>query len=128
MAVFVWVIATLVTLPLLSWYVCFWIYIKRKKNKKNAIRFASDWSTVLFIASVHFILLEIFGRSFLFIVLGVVVLIAIGFTWLHWYVSEDIHIRKLIRGIWRLNFIVFFLLHVSLFFVGLFVSIIRLNS
>lgn len=128
MEIFAWFIATLVTLPLLSWYFFYWIYMKRKKERKRAIRFASDWSTVLFIASVHFILSEIFGRSLLLFLLALIVIIAISFTWLHWYISEDIHIRKLVKGIWRFNFIVFFVLHVALFFIGLVMNIVRVNS
>ncbi|WP_062048542.1 DUF3397 domain-containing protein [Bacillus sp. JCM 19034] len=116
MQLFAWFIATLVTLPIVSWYFLYWIYMKRKKDRKKAIRFASDWSTILFIASVHFILSEIFGHSLLLLLLAVIVIIAISFTWLHWYVSGDIQIRKLVRGIWRFNFYCFFYFYISHYF------------
>ncbi|KMK77108.1 DUF3397 domain-containing protein [Alkalihalobacillus pseudalcaliphilus] len=106
--------ATLATLPILAWYGIYITSVKRFKNKKRAIRLASDFSAVWFVVSVYFISYEIWSRSFFWFISLTVVLIAMIFTWVYWRVANDLVISKLFRGILRMNFIVFFLLYVVL--------------
>ncbi len=114
-----WLIATIVTLPLLGWYLIYIISVKMNKNKSKSIRLASDWSMILFMAAVYFIIYELWGRSFLWIILAIFFFIALLFTWMHWKVSDDIHVRKLFKGIWRFNFILFLLVYLILSSYGL---------
>ncbi|ARK31104.1 DUF3397 domain-containing protein [Halalkalibacter krulwichiae] len=114
-----WVIATIVTIPLLGWYVIYIANVKISKNKKKSIRRASDWTTVLFMIAVYFIMLELWAKSFLWIILALFFFIALIFTWIHWKLSGDIHIGKLFRGIWRFNFLLFFILYLLLCGFGL---------
>lgn len=114
-----WLVATIVTLPLLGWYVIYITTVKMTKNKRTSIRFASDWSTILFMAAVYFIIFEIWGFSFHWVILAVFFLIALLFTLMHWRVSGDIHIRKLFKGIWRFNFILFLVTYLILSSYGL---------
>lgn len=116
MSIITWFIATVVTFPLFGWYLLYIVKVKRTKNKRKSVRFASDWSTILFMASVYFIIYELWQQSLLLVVIAIFLLISMIFTWLHWYLSGDIHTGKLVKGIWRFNFIIFFCLH--LFLVG----------
>lgn len=123
-SVFAWFVATIVTLPLLGWYLIYIIMVKITKNKSKSIRRASDWSAILFMAAVYFILYELWDRSFLWMIFSVFFLLALLFTWMHWRVSGDIHTRKLLRGIWRLNFMLFLFFYLLLSSYGLITRII----
>ncbi|GAE24139.1 hypothetical protein JCM9140_48 [Halalkalibacter wakoensis JCM 9140] len=117
------VIATIVTIPLLGWYFIYIVNVKVTKNKSKAIRLASDWTTLLFMVAVYFIMAELWGQSFIWIILAVFFFISIIVTWMHWKVSGDIQTRKLFKGIWRFNFLFFLILYFLLSGYGL-ISII----
>lgn len=112
-------LATIITLPLLGWYLIYIVTVKITKNKPNSIRLASDGSTIFFMAAVYFILYELWGRSFLWVIFALFFFIAFCFTIAHWRVSGDIHTRKLMKGIWRLNFMIFFVSYLILSTYGL---------
>ncbi|GAE33846.1 DUF3397 domain-containing protein [Halalkalibacter akibai] len=114
-----WVIATIVTIPLIGWYIIYITTVKISKNKSKSIRLASDWTTVLFMAAVYFIMVELWEKSFFWIILALFFFIAILFTWIHWKLSGDIETSKLFRGIWRFNFLLFFVVYLLLFSYGL---------
>ncbi|KGA97023.1 hypothetical protein AJ85_06875 [Alkalihalobacillus alcalophilus ATCC 27647 = CGMCC 1.3604] len=116
---FSWVFATFATLPILAWYVIYIFTVKRIKNKKRAIRLASDFSAIWFIISVYFISFEIWSRSFFWFICLTVIMIAMIVTWIHWRVSGDLVVSKLFRGILRMNFLIFFLLYILLSGYGL---------
>ncbi|MFV8827045.1 DUF3397 domain-containing protein [Alkalihalobacterium sp. APHAB7] len=111
---FAWFIATVVTLPIVGWYLVYIITVKITKKKSYSIRLAADISLVFFILAVYFISYEIWKQSFLWIILIVFFAVAICFTIIHWKVAKDVHLVRLFRGIWRFNFILFFLAYILL--------------
>ncbi|MCA0987971.1 DUF3397 domain-containing protein [Guptibacillus algicola] len=117
--VLIGIVATAVTAPLLAWYIVYIITVKVTKKKKYSIRLATDLSTLFFILSVHFICVELFQRSYLWIIFILMLIIAVAFTVLHWKTKEDISIRKVMKGAWRFNFLVFSTGYVLLLLIGL---------
>lgn len=117
-------LATVVTVPILGWYLIYIITVKATKNKPKSIRLASDGSAVFFIAAVYFISYELWGRSFLGVILALFFLLAFFFTIAHWKISGDIYTTKLLKGIWRLNFMIFFFIYIVLSAYGLMSRII----
>jgi succinate dehydrogenase hydrophobic anchor subunit len=119
-----WVIATIVTIPLLGWYIIYIISVKASKNKSKSIRRASDWTTVLFMIAVYFIIVELWAKSFLWVILAIFFFVALIFTFIHWRLSGDIHVGKLFKGIWRFNFLLFFMIYLFLSGFGLVLRIL----
>lgn len=117
--VFAWIIATFITLPILFFYLVYLVAVKVNKNKKRSFRLAVDSSTLFFIISIHFLIKEIWGIPTFWIIIIVMLMIAICFTVIHWKLAEDIHLGKLVRGIWRFHFLLFFTLYVFLSVFGL---------
>jgi hypothetical protein len=122
-----WLLATLITLPLLAFYLMYIITVKTIKNKKIAIKRSVDLSTILFIVAVYFIAYEIWSISLFWFVLITIISVAIIFTIIHWKYSNDIHLSKLLKGIWRLNFILFFLVYIILSIYGLLLRISQMS-
>ncbi len=104
---FAWFLATLITAPLLGWYGFYITTVKLTRDKGRAVRFASDWTTIFLIAAVYFIMYELWSRSFLAIILLLMISIAIAVTIFYWKIADELYIFKLFRAIWRLYFLVF---------------------
>ena len=114
-----WIVATAVTAPLLAWYLVYIITVKMTRKKKFSFRLAVDLSTIFFILSVHFILIELVGQSFLWVILLMIIGAAGAFTILHWKTKDDIQIHKVIKGAWRFNFLLFSTGYIVLLLIGL---------
>ncbi|MBU8907122.1 DUF3397 domain-containing protein [Desertibacillus haloalkaliphilus] len=117
-----WLMATVITLPLFGWYLVYLFTVKLTRKKSKAIRVASDVSTLFLICAVYFIMYELWGQSFLWLLMIIILMVAIVFTLLHWKLSDDIHMVRLIRGIWRFNFLLFAIGYVCLSVYGLVIS------
>jgi hypothetical protein len=122
-----WFLATFVTLPILAFYLIYIVCVKTTRNKKRSFKLAVDLSTILFIISVHFIVYEIWEVSLFGFILLLILIIAIIFTIIHWKIAEDIQLSKLLRGIWRFNFLLFFLIYFLLSIYGLFIRVISIQ-
>jgi hypothetical protein len=113
------IIATMVTLPILTYLIIFLIAKKVTGNKKSALKIAADGSTLFFIFSVHYIVYEIWQQSYLWVIIIIMLVIAILLTFIYRTVYEDIDLMKLLKGIWRMNFVLFVLVYTVLFTYGL---------
>lgn len=116
--------ATIITLPVIGWLI-FYIIMKLITNdNKKSFFFAVNISTFLLIFSVHFIAKEIWGQSFLGIILAVLIGIAMVFVFLHWKFRQEIQFRRVMRGFWRFSFLLFFSAYIILVIAGLVNSVL----
>lgn len=118
-----WMVATFVTLPIFAFYLVYIVTVKTTKNKKKSIKLAVDISASFFIIAVYFIAYEIWSQSLLLVMIISMILVAMIFTVVHWKISEDIHLGKLLKGIWRFNFLLYVFAYILLSVYGLFISI-----
>lgn len=121
--VLAWVLATMVTMPIIVFYLIYLITVKTTKDKKISLKLAVDLSGIFFIVAVYTIAFEIWSLSLFWLILIIILSVAIIFTFIHWKISEDIHLTKLLKGIWRFNFLLFFITYLLLSVYGLFVRI-----
>ncbi|OZM58497.1 hypothetical protein CIB95_02715 [Lottiidibacillus patelloidae] len=113
------VLATIVTIPFIGFALAFFISSKILLDNKRAVKIAADASTILFMISVHFIIYEIWQQSFLWLILIVILVTAIAMALLQRSLYDDIHILKILKGTWRVNFLLFVLCYLVLFTYGL---------
>jgi hypothetical protein len=123
-ALFSGLLATIVTIPFLGFAIIYFVSTKMIEDKKRSIKLAADGSTIIFIISVHFIVHEIWQQSYLWLILIVILVTAIAMAFLQRSLYEDIHVLKLVKGIWRVNFLLFVLVYILLFTYGLTTRII----
>ena len=88
-------------------------------NNRKSVHRALDYTTILFIISVHFLIETIWGKSLSWLIILIMILIAMVFVFIHWKVKEEIVLRKVLKGFWRFNFILFLLAYISLTLYGL---------
>ncbi|MBU9720453.1 MULTISPECIES: DUF3397 domain-containing protein [Bacillaceae] len=120
--VFVFIAATLVTVPLLGLYLVYLVAVKSTRNKLFSIKLAVDCTTLLFMIAVYFIILQIWNLSLTWLFILFFLLSGIIFTFVHWKLYEDINIQKVMKGVWRFQFFVFFFLYFVLIFLGVIVT------
>lgn len=117
------IIAAFVTIPLLGYLVVFIVCKQVIKQHKKSVHIALDVSTLLFIISVHFLILAIFEQSFLWVIILFLLVLAIIFVLLHWKIKHEINIPLVFKGFWRFNFLLFFTAYIVLTVLGLIQSV-----
>ncbi|WP_286231407.1 DUF3397 domain-containing protein [Neobacillus mesonae] len=113
------VITLLFSMPMIGFLFIFFIYKLVSKNTRKSVHKALDYTTILFIISVHFLIKTIWGHSLLGMILLFIIMIAMVFVIVHWKVKGEIDFKKVMKGFWRFNFIFFFLAYISLTVFGL---------
>lgn len=111
--------ATLVTLPLVGYLLMFIFSKQLTKNHKRSVQRAIDFSTLLLIISNHFLIVVIWGKSFLWLILLILITLAIIFVLYHWKVRQEIEYTRVFKGYWRMNFLLFFFSYVVLIIYGI---------
>ncbi|MCA1041085.1 DUF3397 domain-containing protein [Bacillus infantis] len=117
------VAATLVTVPLLGYLIVFIISKQITGSHKKSVRIALDCSTFLLILSVHFLILAIWERSYLWIIVLFMLFAAVIFTVIHWKIKQEINFQLIFKGFWRFNFLLFFSAYIVLLILGVFQSV-----
>ncbi|CAH2713365.1 hypothetical protein BACCIP111895_00500 [Neobacillus rhizosphaerae] len=113
------VLTVFFTLPFTGSILVYFFIKLMTKNTRKSIHKALDYTTILYIISVHFLIVTIWGKSLFWLIILIMILIAMMFVLVHWKVKEEIDLKKVMKGFWRFNFIVFFLTYISLTLYGI---------
>lgn len=113
-----WVVATLVTLPIIGYIIVFIVAKKWTKNHRRSVQMAMDLSTIFFIVSVHYLILAIWDKHLFWMILLMVLAIACSVVVVHYKMNQEIVFEKVLKGFWRLNFMCFFCVYSFLFIYG----------
>ncbi|WP_210363720.1 DUF3397 domain-containing protein [Bacillus sp. REN3] len=113
-------IAAIITVPLLGYLAVFIISKQLTGNHRRSVSLAIDFSTILLVLSVHFLIFTIWNKSFLWLIVLVLLTIAALFVLIHWKLKGEIVLPKVFKGYWRFNFLLFFSAYIILIMFGLF--------
>jgi len=111
--------ATLITLPLVGYLLIFILNKQITKNHKRSVQRAIDFSTLLLIISNHFLIVVIWGESFLWLIFLILIVLALVFVLYHWKVRQEIEYSRVFKGYWRMNFLLFFFSYLVLIIFGI---------
>jgi hypothetical protein len=117
--VFSSLIATLVTIPLLGYLAVFIISKQITKKHKRSVHIALDVSTLFFILAVHYLIVVIWDKSYLWMIVLSLLITAVTFIIMHWRIKQEINLRALFKGFWRFNFLLYFTAYIVLMLIGL---------
>ncbi|MEC1892659.1 DUF3397 domain-containing protein [Cytobacillus firmus] len=112
-------IATLVTLPLLGYLAVFVISKQITKKHKKSVHIALDVSTFLFILAVHYLIIVIWDKSYLWMIILSLLIAAVFFIIIQWRIKQEINIRVFFKGFWRFNFLLYLTAYIILMIIGL---------
>lgn len=107
------------TLPFLGTILVFIVLKFITKNVRKSLHRALDYTAILFIISVHFLIVTIWGKSLFWVIILIIIMFAMVFVCVHWKVKEEIVLGKVLKGVWRFSFLFFFLTYITLTLYGL---------
>ena|SRR5690625_2610620 len=111
------IIAILATVPVLTFLILFFIFKAQTKNTTRSIQLAADFSAIFFIIAVSALFYILFENHYIpWIVIGylIVLLIVLVYQFTN---QEELLIKKSFRIVWRIGFMIMFVLYILLFFV-----------
>jgi hypothetical protein len=109
--------------PFLGYLTAFILMKQISGNHRKAVNTALNITTFLLIISVHFIILVIWDKPFIWVLL-LMILTGTGIlSIVHWRIREEIIFRKVIKGGWRLSFLIFSTAYIILLVYGIASSI-----
>jgi hypothetical protein len=117
------VFATFVTVPIIGYFVVFVIAKQMTKKHRKSVHIALDTTTILFILSVHYLIVTIWEFSLLWLILILIIAMAILSLLIQYKLNEEVDYKKVFRGFWRFNFLLFFSAYIILICVGIFISV-----
>ncbi|WP_160720172.1 DUF3397 domain-containing protein [Bacillus sp. USDA818B3_A] len=106
-------------IPILGTILVFTVIKITLKTTKKALHRALDYTTILYIISVHFLIITLWEKSFFWLIILVMLMIAMVFVFVHWKVKQEIIVKRVWKGYWRFNFILFFFAYFLLTLYGL---------
>lgn len=112
-------VAALITVPMIGYLAVFIISKQITGNHRRSVNCAIDFSTFLLVLSVHFLIITIWERSYFWLILLVLLVLAALFVWIHWKFKKEIVLPKVFKGFWRFNFLLFFTVYIILVLFGL---------
>ncbi|NGP44353.1 DUF3397 domain-containing protein [Bacillaceae bacterium SIJ1] len=109
-------------------FVLLWFILRKRVGNRKAFFLTVDLTTILFIFSVHFLLMDLLRISLFWFLVIVICLIIAGFVIRQWRLGERIELWKALRSTWRLSFLIFATGYWLLLFIGVVIHIVALFS
>ncbi|WP_462409177.1 DUF3397 domain-containing protein [Neobacillus sp. Marseille-QA0830] len=113
------ILSVLFTMPFLGFFLVLFIFQLATKNIRKSIHKALDYSTILFIIAVYFLMETIWHRSFTWLIFLIMIVTAMVLVIMNWKVKQEITFKRVWKGFWRFNFILFFTAYIALTVFGL---------
>lgn len=96
-----------IAFPFLLWLFLFFLLRCFIKDTKRAFHWSVDITTVFAVLSVEAVMSVIWHRHFSWWLLFAFCMIAGLYTYTEWKRRENVAPRKLLKGVWRITFIIF---------------------
>ncbi|MEN2766549.1 DUF3397 domain-containing protein [Ornithinibacillus xuwenensis] len=113
------ILAFLITLPIFSTIVVYYILKYIYGNPIRAFHKAINWTTVLYILAVNTMLTYLFESFFIGDIFVVMLLILTFLIVNQWKRNTEIDYGRAFKLLWRLSFLLFFILYIILVVYGI---------
>ncbi|WP_433749489.1 DUF3397 domain-containing protein [Falsibacillus pallidus] len=111
--------AVFIIMPFLGYLAAFILIKQFSKNHKKAVSSAIDLTTFLLFLSVHYTIVAIWRESYMWLLFLFALSIGVVFVIVYWKAKGEIIFTKVLKGYWRLNFVIFFIAYIILLIYGL---------
>ncbi|GAK04061.1 hypothetical protein JCM19037_2433 [Geomicrobium sp. JCM 19037] len=113
-----YMITVLLTFPLLIFLILSVLFKRWPQTEKQAIRLAADITTPLFLGAVSFLWFEVWSAGSYWVFVTILLLVGAMFTYYYAKVYEELQPKKLVKGLWRLLFILVMPIYLVVFTYG----------
>ncbi|GFN30382.1 DUF3397 domain-containing protein [Paenibacillus xylaniclasticus] len=112
--------AYLAVIPVVPFFLIYWIYGSISNNRKKAFGLAMDVTTVLLIGCVAVLFDFIFGSKFGFYLIILILLLLGGLIGnLQFRKRGEVDTKKIVRAVWRIGFLFMSVLYVLFMFISI---------
>jgi hypothetical protein len=118
-------IAACVIMPVIVYMTVYTLSRQRFKNNKKAVRLSADVTTLFLIMAVHYAVIALFERSYLWIIMIILILLASIVLFMHYKVREEVNLKRVFTGFWRASFLLFSIGYFLLAVIGIAERIIK---
>ncbi len=112
-------IAACVIMPVIVYMAVYTLSRQKFKNNKKAVRLSADVTTFFLIMAVHYAVIALFERSYLWIIMIILILLASVVLFMHYKVREEINLKRVFTSFWRASFLLFSIGYFLLVFIGI---------
>ncbi|GGE41266.1 hypothetical protein GCM10011391_20020 [Pullulanibacillus camelliae] len=123
MTLFIYLFAFIITAPIAALIALYWLFKGVLGNAKRALHWSVDITTFILMLSVDAVMHEIWHQHFFGTLFFAFLFISILFILVSVLLREEVVMTKLIKGIWRFNFLLFLSGYFVLIVYGLIVNI-----
>ncbi|MCA1064449.1 DUF3397 domain-containing protein (plasmid) [Rossellomorea sp. AcN35-11] len=113
MTVLSWLVALVVTFPLLGYFLAYFVAKKIRGDKKRALLISFDIGAFFLLLSIHFSSKVVFGESMLGYVLLLSAFILVFITIMQRGIERLRFVRSLRRS-WRVNGLIYMIVYISI--------------
>lgn len=116
--VMIHMIAFFITIPFLATWIFYFVSLKIYRHRWKAIHSAINYTTILYIIAVLFMLALIFENSFFGIIIGCILCLLVTIIIYQWKMKSEIMFFRAVKVLWRICFLFFTFMYICLVFIG----------
>lgn len=113
------IISFFITVPMVASFIVYVISMIRLRNLWKAIHMMVDWTTLFYILAVMIMLFVLFERHFFGYILIFLLMALSVIIFNQWKKERDIQLKKAVKLLWRISFLLFFFLYGCLTVLGI---------
>ena len=114
-----YLLAVFLLFPFFFTIISLFLFKKIGFSQSKALGYATDLTTPILFIALPIVVKSIWGWSIGAILLGVLLVIAIVFTYFEWRSQKEIDIPLLLKKIWRAYFLLLSVMYIVLMIVGI---------
>ncbi|MFD2925417.1 DUF3397 domain-containing protein [Halobacillus naozhouensis] len=116
---FIYMIAALVTMPLLFLWISYFIAMKWHRSKKKAVRQCTQYTVPFLVLGIHVLLLVLFEESYLsWIIIFLLVILSLSVI-IQYKIYEEVQLGRTFKVFLRLSFVMLLAVYMGLTVYGL---------
>ncbi|UOR12931.1 DUF3397 domain-containing protein [Halobacillus amylolyticus] len=117
--VFIYIVASLVTVPVLFLFISYFFAMKWHRLKKKAVRQSTQSTVPFLVLAIHILLLVLFEENFLsWILIFLLVILSLSIV-IQYKIYEEIQLRRAFKGFLRISFLLLMMVYMGLTVYGL---------
>ncbi len=110
--------------PIIATVIVYIIVLKLSRSSKKAVHIAVNWSTIFYIISTIILIQYLFNTSITGFILIFMLFVLAVIIFYQWKANVDIEIKKAFKILWKICFLLFFILYVTFSIIGIIMEIV----
>ncbi|WP_082918069.1 DUF3397 domain-containing protein [Oceanobacillus sp. Castelsardo] len=120
----IYLLSFFIMVPIIATVIVYIIVLKLSRSSKKAVHIAVNWSTIFYIISTIILIQYLFNTSITGFILIFMLFVLAVIIFYQWKANVDIEIKKAFKILWKICFLLFFILYVTFSIIGIIMEIV----